>query len=76
VRAFQDVVKYARVVGLDEIEKNDFTLNISRYVATADEAAKIDVATAIAKLRALERKRAEAEAKMNGYLKELGYGSN
>ena len=73
VHAFKDVTKYARVVGLGEIEQNDFNLNISRYVETADAAVKVDVATAIAKLRELEGKRAEAEAKMNSYLKELGY---
>lgn len=74
-RAFEDVPKYARVVGIEEIEKNDWNLNISRYVETADAAVKVDVAGAIAKLRELEGKRAEAEAKMNGYLKELGYGA-
>ncbi len=71
--AFKDVDKYARVVDLAEIEKNDFNLNISRYVETADAAVKVDVGRAIAKLRELERKRAEAEARMNAYLKELGY---
>jgi type I restriction enzyme M protein len=73
VRAFKDVPKYARVVGLDEIEKNDFNLNISRYVETADAVEKVDVVSAIGKLRELGEKRAEAEAKMNAYLKELGY---
>jgi len=73
VRAFKDVTKYARVVALDEIEKNDFNLNISRYLETADAAVKVDVATAIAKLRELEGRRTEAQAKMNAYLKELGY---
>jgi type I restriction enzyme M protein len=72
--AFRDVEKYARLVGLEEIEKNDFNLNISRYVETADAAEKVDVATAIAKLRELEAKRGEAEARMNEYLRELGYG--
>ena len=71
--AFRDVEKYARVVSLEEIEKNDFNLNISRYVETADAAVKVEVAHALAKLRELEGKRAEAEAKMSGYLKELGY---
>lgn len=71
--AFKDAPKYARVVGVEEIEKNDFNLNISRYVETADAAEKVDVASAIAKLRELEKKRGDAEAKMNGYLKELGY---
>jgi type I restriction enzyme M protein len=71
--AFKDVPKYARVVGLDEVEKNEFNLNISRYVATAEAAEKVDVAGAVAKLRELEGRRAEAEARMNAYLKELGY---
>jgi type I restriction enzyme M protein len=72
-RAFQEVPKYARVVGLDEIEQNGFNLNIARYVETADAAEQIDVATAIAKLRVAEQSRVEAEAKMNGLLRELGY---
>ncbi|MCK6545747.1 type I restriction-modification system subunit M [Myxococcota bacterium] len=72
-RAFTDVEKYARVVGLDEIEKNDWNLNLSRYVETADAEEKVDVAEAIAKLRELEKKRTEAEARMNAFLKELGY---
>jgi type I restriction enzyme M protein len=73
VQEFKDVPRYARVVGLDEIEKNDWNLNISRYVETTDAAKKVDVASAIAKLRGLEGKRADAEAKMNAYLKEVGY---
>ncbi len=74
-RAYKNVDKYARVVPLEEIEKNDFNLNISRYVETADAAEKVDVASAIARLRELEAKRTEAENRMNGYLKELGYDS-
>jgi len=72
--AFEDVEKYARVVPVEEIEKNDWNLNISRYVDTADEVEKIDVATAVAELRQLEAER--AEAKMNAFLKELGYGAS
>jgi type I restriction enzyme M protein len=74
--AFKDVEKYATVVSLEEIAKNDWNLNISRYVETVDAAEKVDVAHALAKLRELEEKRAEAEAKMNRYLAELGYGTN
>lgn len=71
--AFKDVDKYARVVGLEEIERNDFSLNISRYLETADAVEKVDVAGAIARLRELEQKRSEADARMNAYLNELGY---
>ena len=72
--AFADVEKYARVVPVAEIERNDHNLNISRYVDTSDEEERIDVAAAVRKLRALEQERAAAEATMNRYLTELGYG--
>ena len=71
--AYADVEKYARVVPLAEIEKNDWNLNISRYVDTSEEEERIDVAEAVRKLRELERERAAAEATMNRYLAELGY---
>ena len=71
--AFADEEKYARVVPLAEIERNDWNLNISRYVDTSEEEERIDVAEAVRKLRALERERAAAEATMNRYLAELGY---
>jgi type I restriction enzyme M protein len=74
-QAYKDVEKYARVVGLDEIEQNEFNLNISRYIETADVGEKVDVASALARLRDLEKQRGMAEAKMNALLRELGYGA-
>ena len=71
--AYADVEKYARVVPLAEIERNDWNLNISQYVDTADEEERIDVAEAVRRLRELERERTKAEARMNRYLAELGY---
>jgi type I restriction enzyme M protein len=71
--AYADIPKYARVVALDEIAKNDFNLNISRYVDTADAEERIDVAEAVAKLREAESERAQAETQMKKYLAELGY---
>ena len=72
--AFGDVEKYARVVPLEEIEQNDWNLNISRYVDTSDEEERIHVGDAVRKLRELEQERAAAEVTMNRYLAELGYG--
>jgi type I restriction enzyme M protein len=74
VRAFADVEKYARVVEIAEIEKNDWNLNISRYVDTAEKQEAVDVGAAVARLRELERERSEAEGRMNAFLEELGYG--
>ena len=72
--AWADVEKYARVVPLAEIEQNDWNLNISRYLDTSEEEKRIDVGDAVRKLRELEQERAAAEATMNRYLAELGYG--
>ena len=72
-RAYADVDKYARVTPVAEIEKNDWNLNISRYVDTSEDEERIDVAEAVRKLRQLERKRVAAEAVMKRHLAELGY---
>ncbi|BAY65220.1 type I restriction-modification system M subunit [Calothrix brevissima NIES-22] len=71
--AFADAERFARVVDLAEIEKNDFNLNIARYVQTAEEEEQIDVAAEVQVLKELLAKRDKAEAKMLGFLKELGY---
>lgn len=70
--ARNDVDKYARVVGLDEIAENGFNLNIPRYVDTFEPEAEIDVAAVQKEIVALEAELAEVKAKMAGYLRELG----
>jgi type I restriction enzyme M protein len=70
---YRDVERHARVVDVAEIEKSDFNLNITRYIDTAEAEEKIDVSAAVAKLRDLEKARAEAENRMNMFLKELGF---
>lgn len=68
--------KYANVVSLEEIaDENDFNLNISRYVDSADPPPQLDVNEELQKLRELEARRDEAEAKMNSLLEEIGYGN-
>jgi type I restriction enzyme M protein len=57
---------------MEEIEKNDFNLNISRYVSTAEAEEEIDLAAVHADLLAAEQKSAEAKARHNQYLAELG----
>lgn len=64
--------RYARRVSMAEIEKNDFNLNISRYVSTAEAEEEIDLAAAHAELLTIEKKIGEARARHNQYLAELG----
>ncbi|MDX8047287.1 type I restriction-modification system subunit M [Gracilibacillus sp. S3-1-1] len=72
--AWEDQEKYCRVVDLEEIEENDYNLNIARYIDTTEEEEEIDVQAAFNDLKKLEQERDEIEDKMYGYLKELGYG--
>ena len=70
---FADSEKYARVASLNEIEKNEWNLNVSLYVDTSAEEVLIDVGESIQKLCELNRARTRAEAEMNRYLGWLGY---
>jgi len=42
--------RYSRRVGMKEIAENDFNLNISRYISTAEAEAEIDLAATHAEL--------------------------
>jgi type I restriction enzyme M protein len=68
----KEEARYARKVEMAEIEKNDFNLNISRYISTAVGEAEIDLEATQQKLMAIEKEIAEAKAKHNAFLKELG----
>ena len=64
--------RYARRVSMEEIEKNDYNLNISRYVSTAKPEKKIDLQEVNQKLIDIEKKAAKSRAEHNRFLKELG----
>jgi type I restriction-modification system DNA methylase subunit len=64
--------RYSRRVGMTEIEKNDFNLNISRYISTAVSEAEIDLNATNKELEAIEKAISAAKEKHNGFLKELG----
>lgn len=64
--------RYSRRVSMEEIEKNDFNLNISRYVSTAEDEEEIDLAKVHGELVALDRKIKTATQQHNEFLKELG----
>ncbi len=72
-RAFEVVERFAHVADLAEIEANDFNLNISRYVDTAEPVEVISVEDALSQLRQAEQQRMVAVAKMDELLAEMGY---
>ena len=72
-RAFEDVDRFAHVAGLEEIQGNDFNLNISRYVDTTEPVEVMSVEDALAQLREAEQRRNEAVGRMDELLAEMGY---
>jgi type I restriction enzyme M protein len=68
----EEEARYARKVGMAEIEKNEFNLNISRYISTAVDAAEINLEATHAELVEIENAIAVAKDKHNAFLKELG----
>jgi type I restriction enzyme M protein len=66
------IERYARCVSMEEIEKNDFNLNISRYVSTSIEEEKVDLPKVNKTLVDIEKKIADSRNTYNQFLKELG----
>ncbi len=64
--------RYSRRVSMDEIEKNDFNLNISRYVSTSVAEEEIDLRAVHDQLVEIEKDIKQAKDKHNAFLKELG----
>lgn len=68
----EELERYSRRVSIDEIKKNDYNLNISRYISTATEEKEINLKEVNNKLCELETRILRAKAKHNEFLKELG----
>jgi type I restriction enzyme M protein len=64
--------RYSRRVDMAEIEKNDFNLNISRYISTAVGEEEIDLAVTNAGLIAIEQTIRTTTSQHNEFLQELG----
>jgi len=64
--------RYSRRVEMAEIEKNDFNLNISRYISTAVDGATVHLQEMNTELITLTQNVKDARDKHNTFLKELG----
>jgi len=67
-----ELEKYSHVATLEEIQENDYNLNIPRYVDTFEEEEIVDIEASKIKIKNIEKELVEVKSKMNGYLKELG----
>ena len=71
-KSFETVPKYAYCATFEEIEKNEFNLNIPRYVDTFEEEEEIDIMKVQREIDDLEKELTVVREEMKGYLEELG----
>lgn len=67
-----EIEKYSHVASLEEIQENDYNLNIPRYVDTFEEEEKVDIKATKQNITRIENELVAIKNKMKGYLEELG----
>ena len=68
----KDIEKFAHVATMEEIEANDYNLNIPRYVDTADEEPEIDLNEVTGRLKSLDKEIGEVSETLKKSFEELG----
>ena len=63
--------KFSYVATFDEIQENDFNLNIPRYVDTFEEEAEVDIAVVQTEIDALEKELNKVQEEISQYLTQL-----
>jgi type I restriction enzyme M protein len=69
--SFETVERYCTVADMEEIEENDFNLNVSRYVDTTKPEEPVDIHEVLESLNKLESERKDVQSKLDDYLREL-----
>jgi type I restriction enzyme M protein len=67
-----DIDKFMRVVDVKEVEENDYNLNISRYIDTAEVEEEIDLRAVQSRIEALEERERVIDERLLTFLNELG----
>lgn len=68
----KDIDKFAHAASLDEIEENDFNLNIPRYVDTFEEEEPVDLDAVVKELESIEEEIKMVDQEIEKYCDELG----
>lgn len=68
----EEIEKYSHKASLEEIEENDYNLNIPRYVDTFEEEEPIDLDEVVSELKRINEEMKEVDAEIKKYCDELG----
>ena len=74
-RSYSTTEKYCRPVSLDEIRRNDYNLNIPRYVDTFEPESRVPVKDALKALGDARERLEAAETALSNMLKGIGYAT-
>lgn len=69
---FASTSDFARVVPVDQVEENDWSLNVTLYVFPKKEIEEIDLAAAWNEIKKIESDLRIADEEIAGYLEEIG----
>lgn len=67
-----EIEKYSHVATIEEIQENNYNLNIPRYVDTFEEEAPVDIEATKANISKIESELVVIKTQMSTYLKDLG----
>lgn len=70
---YKDVERYCHVADLEELQENEFNLNVPRYVDISEPEEEIDIQKTINEIKDLEKEKEEIEVQVGSNLKELGF---
>ena len=68
----KEVEKFSHCASMDEIEENDFNLNIPRYVDTFEEEEPIDLDEVCDELEKIAKEMEDVDREIKKYCDELG----
>lgn len=67
-----EIEKYAHLATIEELQENEFNLNIPRYVDTFEEEEEIDLNEVMSEYHRLDEEDKKITEELNKYLEELG----
>jgi type I restriction enzyme M protein len=73
LREYSDASVYSRLAPLDEVQEKRFNLSIGRYIIDSHQEGVADISVALESLRVAEQMRDQARARLNSFLRQLGY---
>jgi type I restriction enzyme M protein len=68
----EEIEKFSHLASLEEIQENDYNLNIPRYVDTFEEEEPVDLDAVVKELEQIEDEIKEVDAEIEKYCNELG----